>query len=83
MAGTGTAHLRPESNALLRVDDLVVDEHITGIDDERGRFGLWLGGEEVLAHAALYRRRITEPKNQSRPAISAVSSTTAINTMIE
>ncbi|MEP6659503.1 MAG: oligopeptide/dipeptide ABC transporter ATP-binding protein [Acidimicrobiales bacterium] len=25
MAGTGTAHLRPESNALLRVDDLVVE----------------------------------------------------------
>jgi peptide/nickel transport system ATP-binding protein len=30
MAGTGTAHLRPEADALLRVEDLVVEFHAEG-----------------------------------------------------
>jgi len=30
MAGTGTAHLRPEGEALLRVEDLVVEFHASG-----------------------------------------------------
>ena len=69
--------------ACLRVEQLVVDEHGAEVRVERGRLGLGFGGEVALAHAALYRRRITEPKNQSSPAMNAVSSTTAMSTMIE